>query len=633
MSFLKSAGGAVVTLALFCGSSRGADIAPGDVAKLLDGVTVSDVTVRPSSIINYPTLIWGGDVAAIRSLGGVKTSPKSTAESLGLKLQLVPGDDFIAQTKRYLKGEPFLRGELGQLAMVSEILSRDKRTKPRFLFLMTYSAGGDCMVALDPIRSINDLRPIGGKKKRVALQLGGPHMNLLNLILTLAKMSLKDIEIVWCKDLTGEPTKGDHPGARMRRGECDVAFVISPDRNGLTSGPKGVGNGKEGTVKGARDVLNTGTLSRGVADSLYVREDFYQANTEFCKKVAAMYMKGTYDLMAGQQDYDAKKQSPQATNYIKAITDAKGYFGDTAIPEVTIDGVGMVHDAEFQGIPGNISFFRDKGNLNGFEKMQGEVLTLANTLGFASKRVGFLPAPWDWKEVASIAGVKYAEASGKGRIAENIDLLPGDEAKYSFTVNFEVDQADFSEDTWGNVLDDCIKLAATYRNGVILVRGHSDVSKTLFDLIVALREVGKIQESGNGNDKRYFFKDGGGQELDLTNTAQVVKLIGEETFDGFPRTVSLRGKAVQIDNPKDDVSAMDALSRKRAEAFRDAIIRRAKTNQQNLDASQIQITGVGIREPLVARPKNTAQAKQNMRVQIEVREVGGEALSPELFNP
>jgi hypothetical protein len=63
------------------------------------------------------------------------------------------------------------------------------------------------------------------------------------------------------------------------------------------------------------------------------------------------------------------------------------------------------------------------------------------------------------------------------------------------------------------------------------------------------------------------------------------------------------------------------------------VIQRAKDTKVNLDASQIQITGVGIREPLVSRPRNPQQAMQNMRVEIQVREVGGEALSPELFNP
>ncbi len=456
-------------------------------------------------------------------------------------------------------------------------------------------------------------------------------MNLLNIILTNAHMKWDDIEIVWCKDLTGEPTKGDHPGAVFRKGEADACFVISPDMIGLTGGAKETGSGRDDTKKGCRMLLSTSTLSRGVADVFAVRKDFFDANTDYCKKLTASFIRGTYDLMEGQQDYDAKKKTPTATAYIKALTDAKKYFGDVAVPNVEIEGVGMVHDAEFMGIPGNVLFFNDRGNLNNFERMQDEVLDLANTLGFAKSKVGFLTANWDWKEIASLAGVKYSEPNlSKSRIAENIDLLPGDEAKQSSTINFAPDQDTFDPNTYGNVLDDTIRLAASYRNGVILVRGHSDPSKTLFDLVVALRESGALHDSGNGAAKKYFMN---GTELDLAKTTEVFKIITESAFEGFPRMVNIRGKQVQIDNPKEDVAAMDILSRRRAEAFRNAVIERAKTTKVNLDAGQIQITGVGVREPLIARPLNAQQAMTNMRVEIQVREVGGESLSPELFNP
>jgi hypothetical protein len=608
--------------------------ASGQEAKIPANTPIGQVELKPTDTIDFPTLTWGGDIAEIRANLGKRTLHESFNGRQGVKQQLVNGDDFPGQVDRYLRGKtPFLRGELGMFGAASEVLNKDPRTKPVLMYIMTYSAGGDCFIAKQPIKSINDLKPINGKKMRVALQRFGPHMNLLNIILTDAKMSWNDIEVVWCKDLTGAKSQGDHPGARLRRGECDACFVISPDRNGLTGGEKSTGNGKEETVLGAKQILSTLTLNRGVADVFAVRQDFFDKYPDYCKKVAAGFIRGTYDLMEGQKDYDGKNtETTAAKGYIAAITSAQKYFPDGSIPEVTTDGVGMVHDAEFMGIPGNVSFFNDRGNLRNFERMQGEVLDLANTLGFAQKRVGFATAGWDWREIATLAGVKYLEANpNKARIAENIDLLPGDESKYSFTVPFKPDEFEFNTDTYGDVLDDCIKLAASYHNGVILVRGKSDVSKTLFDTVVALREAGKIKESGNGNAKKYYFANG--NELDLTQTTELVKLINETTFEGFPRQISIRGKLVNVDSPKDDVNAMDLLSRKRAEGFRKAIIKRAADTHVNLDPSQIQITGVGIREPLIPRPKNPEEAIKNMIVQIQVRDVGGEALSSDLFNP
>lgn len=600
--------------------------------KLVGSVPVKEVRARADLVMPYIT--WGGDVALFVANGGTATKPGSVYHGLGVRLALKNGDDFLGQVRDYLSGEsPFLRAEFNMIGAASEVLNADPRTKPVAVVQETWSAGGDCFVARPPVRSLNDLkRGPGQPKVRVALQRCGPHMGFLDAILKVARLTFADVEVVWCKDLTGEPAKGDHPAAAFRAGRADACFVISPDMIGLTSGPEATGSGKEGTVAGARVVLSTSTLNRGVADLIWVRKDFYDAHPELVRNVAAGYIKGTYDLMAWQKVFDAKKPAPK---YLDALRLAQKIYGATVIPNIEIEGAGLVHDAEFAGIPGNVAFFRDRANQNNFERKQAETLTIANALGFASKRVGFLPAPWDWKDIASFAGVPYAEPDwSRQRIAENAGLLPGSEgaagAIYSFAVNFDVDQDTFPADSYGDKMDECIRAANLNRNGVIVVRGHADPSKTLFDLVVALREKGKIKESGTGPDKRYFLD---GKELDLSQTAAVTKLISETDFTDFPRQVTVRGRAVTVDNPKDDVSSMDTLSQRRADAFRKAVLERARSSQINLDPSQIQVTSVGIREPLIARPRKEADAKTNMRVEIQVRKVGGESLSSDLFNP
>ena len=56
-----------------------------------------------------------------------------------------------------------------------------------------------------------------------------------------------------------------------------------------------------------------------------------------------------------------------------------------------------------------------------------------------------------------------------------------------------------------------------------------------------------------------------------------------------------------------------------------SIIEFAKSKGVQLDKSQIQPVGVGIREPFVAKPANMEQAKQNMRVEFRVVRVPAEA--------
>ncbi len=67
------------------------------------------------------------------------------------------------------------------------------------------------------------------------------------------------------------------------------------------------------------------------------------------------------------------------------------------------------------------------------------------------------------------------------------------------------------------------------------------------------------------------------------------------------------------------------LSRARAEAVRDSVVEYARKKGLNLDKSQIQPVGVGIREPFVAKPRNMDEAKQNMRVEFRVVRVPAEA--------
>jgi outer membrane protein OmpA-like peptidoglycan-associated protein len=67
------------------------------------------------------------------------------------------------------------------------------------------------------------------------------------------------------------------------------------------------------------------------------------------------------------------------------------------------------------------------------------------------------------------------------------------------------------------------------------------------------------------------------------------------------------------------------LSRSRAEAVRDSVIAFARSKGVQMDKTQIQPVGVGIREPFVSKPANMEQAKQNMRVEFRVVRIPAEA--------
>ena len=74
------------------------------------------------------------------------------------------------------------------------------------------------------------------------------------------------------------------------------------------------------------------------------------------------------------------------------------------------------------------------------------------------------------------------------------------------------------------------------------------------------------------------------------------------------------------------------LSKKRADAVRDAVAKFAKQAEVNLDMSQIVPVGAGVTEPVIAKPKNPLEAKENMRVEFRIVRVEAEAIAPSDFN-
>ena len=154
--------------------------------------SVSTQPVKASSPLSVPFITWGGDVATFYANGGLTTQSGSIYDSLGLKLKLTPGDDFIQQVKDYMSGKsPFLRGTFRMIGQASEVLGSSPETKPVIIMQLSWSAG-DHIVAREQFKKLNDL---AGKEKkvRIACQQGGPHVGLLYDSLDAAKIARDDI--------------------------------------------------------------------------------------------------------------------------------------------------------------------------------------------------------------------------------------------------------------------------------------------------------------------------------------------------------------------------------------------------------------------------------------------------------
>ena len=581
-------------------------------SSLLGPVTVKPVAQK--DVISVPFITWGGDVATFYANGGLNAKSGTIFADQGLKLKLTPGDDFIAQVKSYLTGEtPFLRGTFRMLGQASEVLGQDPRTKPVVILQLSWSAG-DHIVSRKNVKSLNDL-----KGKRIACQQGGPHVGLLYDSLAAAQLTKDDVTIVWTKDLTGPDGAAE---AFRKDATIDACCVITPDMFGLTGGFDSVGSGAEGTVEGAKILNSTQQMSRSIADVYAVRKDWYDANQDKVKRFVAGYLRASQEVVAMRKDFETNKR--MSTAYEALLKQSQQIFGAEVIPSIEIDGHGLLLDCTFVGLPGQIAFFNDAGNLSGFDAKLKAALDLATSWGYADKRIGFDPAKFDYKEIAKLAGIEYVLPQATPRFAdaaESMDQFLGDNLDantiVSFTINFEPNQNEFSADRYGAEFNRALKAASTFGNARVIIRGHSDPTKTLVDMLRSGISKGIIKQTGTSGNYSYFLN---GQPLDLKQVAKLQALIQQGAFSGASP------------DPAVTMQAALSLSQKRAEAVRDALSLFAKSQGTTIDPSQITPVGAGISDPIVAKPANLNEAKQNMRVEFRIVKVEAEAIQTSDFD-
>jgi len=582
---------------------------------------VGDVTVGPvadSGPIQVPYLTWGGDVASFYANGGLKTTPDSINGKLGLNLDLVPGDDFVAQVRRYLKGEsPYLRGTVRMIGMASEVVSRNPKTEPVMFLQLTWSAG-DHMVSRGQIKTLGDL-----KGKKIVLQQGGPHVGMLDDVLRAARLSWSDVDVIWVDDLTGP----NGAAARFRNDpSVDACLVITPDMLSLTGGLNERGSGKNGTVTDARVLVSTAQMSRSIADVYAVRKDFFDAHRDQVERFAAGYLKASEDLVTLKKAFE-KGGSPEYRNILQMTQDI---YGKEVIPSLEEDAHGLISDASFVGLPGNLSFFTESGNLSGFEPKTEAALKLAVDRGLAAAPGKIANAGLDYEKLASLTAIKTpVRAAPVARFAEMspTDLFPDDPVErksaedniiLTFTVSFEPNQSAFTAAQYGKDFQRALEAASTFGNAVMAIGGHADPTLMLRYVVEAGMKKGNLTRSGSAGNYQYSLD---GQPFDLADPLTVQKAIKAGSFSGGGDK-----------DPARTMRALEKLSQDRAEAVKKALVDYANAKGYRLDVSQIQPVGVGAREPLIPKPRSAQEARQNMRVEFRLMKVPAEAISTSDFN-
>ncbi len=605
----------IIMLCLALGLASGAASAQTQLFSDLVG-PVQVGPVKAGGPIQVPFIIWGGDMATFHANGGLKTGANSIFQRQGLNLNLTPGDNFIQQVRDYQSGKsPFLRGTFRMIGQASEVIGSDPRTKGVVILQMTWSAG-DHMVAREGVKTVSDL-----KGKTIAIQQGGPHIGMLDDVLKTAQLTWDDVKLKFYKDLTGpdsavEAFRGDET--------ISACFAITPDMASLCSDLDSVGDGSEGTVKGSRVLVSTAELSRSIADVYVCRKDFYDSNRAQVRKFVAGYLKAAEELVDKRKAFDAGTRDPV---YINLLKQTRQIYGDDVMP-TDEEPHFLLSDCTFAGYPGNVSFFEKKGNLHGFDAFEKAALELAVSRGYAKQKMGLFPSGLNYKNDDFLKYLTKTEMEQGERfraeavLSEIEELSSGglldDRTILSFTINFNPNQTEFSSVRYAAEFTRVIETADKFGNAVIAIRGHSDPSKTLIDLIKAGNTKGTLRRSGTRGNYRYSLN---GRALDLNDTSRLVDAIAAGDFDG-----------VEEHNPRRTMQAALNLSRKRADAVKQSVAEYAKAQGITIDLSQIQPQGVGIAEPFIAKPRSMDDAKQNMRVEFRLLRVSAEVTQESDFD-
>jgi outer membrane protein OmpA-like peptidoglycan-associated protein len=582
---------------------------------------------KPTDVVQLPIITWGGDVVTAYANGGTTTAPDSIYGKFGLKLKIVNGDNFPQQVRDYLEGKsPYLRAELRMLTLASEVAAKNNR-KFTVILQETWSAG-DWMVGRANFKTLNDLKPKAGKKLKGVLQKNGPHVGMVDDILKSAKATWEDVEIVWAEDLSGTDKS---PLAMFQKDKTlDFCCVISPDMVTLTGGPTTVGTKQgevEGNVEGSHVVIGTPTMSRSLADVMAVDDEYLKAHRPEVEKFIAGYLKATQEVVEGRAAYHKEAKGTEGKNYSNRVLRlAQALYGVDLIKTLEIEAAGLMDDATFVGLEGNIAFFKDKGNLSGFKPKLAGALDLVKGQGYTTDKYGFTAADLDYQALAKLAGLKYTTPSSKPIVAaaEGAPLAATDgldEGTFlTFSILFDLNETDFDPSQYRAQINDLFDKASLFGKARIVVRGHSDPSNVLREMVLAGKEKGLLKKEmvpdGKGGQKEaYYFK---GAALDINNTRAMIASIEGGEFEG--------GTA---HNPRQALATALTLSKQRAEAVRDALIKDAKDRGISLDPKQFEIQGFGIQDPVIPKPKPKGadgldEVRQNMRVEFRLVKSSGE---------
>lgn len=408
-------------------------------------------------LVVFPINIWPGWAPIIAANNGLEPNESSVFTKYGFYVKLTIVDDPVKNRDLYASGQtPVMWATLDMVALFAPELAKDSRTIPIVPMQVDFSAGGDGVVARGNIRSINDLKSTGGKRKRVVVAQNSPsHYFIMSLLLD-AKVSPGEIDFIWAADA---------PAAAKifvqdKTLDCFVGFA--PDIYTISD-----------MDKSTHLVVSTASANRRIADVFAVRNDFAKDHPEIVQGLVKGILEGT-EIVRKAPDAAAAKL---ADAYGLPVEDCKGMIG--------ADGGISSGDAHLVNYRENEKFFFEVQNPANFEIIYNSAAAIYMTLGVIDNIV---PA----------SQVKYTEALKSlasdfsdskdlsqpdfkpGMSFSNPEAPTGAILTRSVSFTFKPNTAELDPTYDPNIpmyLDEIGKLAGGFGNAYVIIEGNTDSSR------------------------------------------------------------------------------------------------------------------------------------------------------------
>src|SRR5436190_3529308 len=410
-------------------------------------------------IVESPINVWPGWAPIIVANQGMEPNDQSVFfKKFGFYVHLAIVDDPVKARDLFASGQShILWGTLDMIALFAPELAKDSRTVPVVCQQIDFSAGGDGVVARGEIRSINDFRNTGGRKKKVVLAQNSPSHYLIMSLLIDAGIDPGDIDFKW---------SADAPSAAK-------IFVSAPSYDAFVGWSPDIYNVTE-KLKGTRLVVTTGTANHLIADVWAVRNDFYRDHPE----IVAGLVQGIFEGVDLVRKDPAMAARALATAFSLPEADCKNMVGK--------DGGIAEGDAHLTNYRENAKFFLDPFNPANFEVVWNTASTIYKSLGTIPTAVPVAKV----KASSVLAGLSeaYKDVRDLSQPTFKPDALmkmtgeagAGQTVTKAVMVAFEPNKSVLNPEydtTIPGTLEEIGKLAGRFGNAYIIIEGNTDASR------------------------------------------------------------------------------------------------------------------------------------------------------------